>query len=86
MEQYTVTQKEGYNEEKILNNATPKQNTAISETMDYLIHVYMKQGRMIEPKILFGDGSRWKPLNYKGFLAVYESIYKSVEELTKGMK
>jgi len=59
-------------------NLSDKQLTA--KIYDYIVAVTIKQGKLLPPEILYGDGSRFN-FNSKLFILVYEKI----KDLTKNI-
>jgi hypothetical protein len=47
-----------------------------SEIYDYIALVTIRQNKLIDIKILYGDGSRWK-----GNFNLFEQVYKEIEKL-----
>ena len=49
------------------------------EALNYIADVFNKQGFIIDCRVLFGDGSRWKNLKYSGFETVYKVVLAELQ-------
>ena len=64
----------------IIKTATEAQNKDIENALDYCLAVIEKQGRVIETRFLFGDGSRWPTLTRKAFDIIADSAIQATLE------
>lgn len=57
-----------------------KQDIALSKAYDYIVDIRIKQGRFLDAKTLYGDGTRFLPLSLKGFELMLNDIKLMVKE------
>jgi len=53
---------------------------AIERAYDIFARIAQKQGRMLPFRNMYGDGTRFSPLNRKGARLVYDAIIETLEE------
>ena len=49
------------------------------EALNYIADVFNKQEFIVDCKVLYGDGSRWKNIKYSGFETVYNVVLKEIK-------
>lgn len=51
----------------------------INKCYDYIVEVTIKQGKLLDCRVLYGDGTRFKN-NYKVFQATYNVIKETLNK------
>jgi hypothetical protein len=65
---------------EIIKGDTIEHNKIWNEALDYVLDVTKKQGQFLPFELLYGDGSRWKPLSRQGFRLIYDSVKETLTE------